>query len=290
MKSTIIPVLCILITLAGQTAILAQDTTTFKTYPILNSDTNAITELVRAVAGEKAQIFFYQPNNELIISATSNQHVQIAALLKEINVPSPNIRIEVVFTGAGSSTDFGMGATGKEGPKVTKNGSSYQVQISPYLRNQSTKTMDNNSQSVIVKSGKEARIFMGQEVPFYQWLVDFGLQWNYINIIEQKFEMKQVGSALVVEPRVLGRGPMISVTLIPEISGLVDGKPHKIQYTRVATEVTIRDGETIDIGSFGKNSDFYNKFLVGIDKGGNRQSIRIRLTANIQKPQNNPTP
>jgi len=129
---------------------------------------------------------------------------------------------------------------------------------------------------------------MGHEVPFYQCLVDLGVKWNYINIIEQKFEMKQVGSALLVEPAVIGRGPFISIILIPEISGVVEGRPHRIQYTRVATEVTVKDGETTTIGSFGKNSEFYSKFLVGVDGQGNQRSVQVKLTAQILKLQSPP--
>jgi hypothetical protein len=264
---------------------LSQEPTVFKTYPLSNPETNAIIEVVKALVGDKVQIFYYKPNNELIISATSNQHIQITKLLKEINIPPPNIRIEVIFNQPGRETDFGAGLNENGPPKVVRKGSSYQVEINPYVRNQTTSTIDNSSQSLLVKSGKEARIFMGHEVPFYTWLIDFGLQWNYINLIEQKFEMKQVGSALIVQPQVIGRGPMISLTLVPELSGLVDGKPHKIQYTRVATELTVRDGEQVTIGSFGKNTDFYNKFLVGVDKRGSHRSVQIRLTAHILKPE-----
>ncbi|MDD4873270.1 MAG: hypothetical protein PHR77_22165, partial [Kiritimatiellae bacterium] len=177
------------------------------------------------------------------------------------------------------------GVTGKGNVKVEQNKTSYQVEFKPYIRGQSTIITDNNNQTVVVKSGKQASIFMGHEVPFYQWLVDFGLKWNYINIIEQKFEMKQVGSALVVEPVIIGRGPLISIRLIPEISGVVDGKPHRIQYTRVATEITVKNGETVTIGSFGKNSEFYSKFLVGTDRQGNNRGVQVKLTAHILNPQ-----
>lgn len=269
--------------------LFAQDDTTVKTYPLGTSDTNVVIEAVRAITADKAKIYFYQPNNELIISATSNQHSTIAALLKEINMPTPNVRVDVVFIQAGSQTDFGLGSARETQPKVTRKGNSFQMEISPHMRGQSTSTMNNNSQSVIVKNGKQASIFMGTEVPFYLWLIDFAVKWQYINIIQQKFEMKQVGSSLIVEPHILNRGPLISVTLIPEVSGVVDGRPHRLQFTRVATEVTVSSGVPLTIGTFGKNSEFYNKFLVGVDGQGNKQSVQVRLTATILNPQSQNT-
>ena len=278
----------LVILLCSPFAALSQDDTTVKTYPLVITDTNAVIEAIQAITGDKARIYFYKPNNELIISANSNQHSQIAALLREINIPSPNIRIDVVFVQAGRESDFGFGTSRQTPPKITRKGNSLQLEITPHIRAQSTTTMNNNSQSIVVKSGKQGSIFMGTEVPFYLWLIDFAAKWEYINVIEQKFEMKQVGSSLVVEPRVLNRGPLVSVTLTPEVSGVVDGKPHRLQFTRVATEVTVQNGEPTTIGSFGKNSEFYSKFLVGVDNQGNNQSVQVRLTATVLNPQGVP--
>ncbi|MDD4870936.1 MAG: hypothetical protein PHR77_10275, partial [Kiritimatiellae bacterium] len=148
------------------TIVSAEEEATFKTYPLLTSDTNTIFEVVRAITGDKGKIFLYRPANELLISATSNQHAQISALLKEINIPSPNIRIDIAFLQTGKETDFGVGATGKGNVKVEQNKTSYQVEFKPYIRGQSTIITDNNNQTVVVKSGKQASIFMGHEVPF----------------------------------------------------------------------------------------------------------------------------
>lgn len=262
-----------------------QDDTIVKTYPLVISDIDPVIEAVKAITADKAKIHYYQPNNELIVSATSNQHGLITALLKEINVPSPNVRVDVVFLQSGQATDFAFGSSPEHLPKISRKGNSVQFEIKPRIRGQSTSTMNNNSQTVVVKNGKQASIFMGTEVPFYLWLIDFAVKWEYINIIEQKFEMKQVGSSLIVEPRILNRGPLISVTLTPEISGIIDGKPHRLQFTRIATEVTVSSGQPVTIGNFGKNSEFYNKFLVGVDRQGNNQSMQVMLTATILNPQ-----
>ena len=179
-----------------------QDDTIVKTYPLVISDTNSVIEAVKAITADKAKIYFYQPNNELIISATSNQHSTITTLLKEINIPAPNVRVDVVFLQAGRENDFSFGNAQEQRPKMTRNGNTIQFNTSPRIRGQSTTTMNNNSQTVVVKNGKQASIFMGTSVPFYLWLIDFAVKWQYINIIEQKFEMKQVGSSLLVEPHI----------------------------------------------------------------------------------------
>ncbi len=271
--------------LSAPLAVFAQDNTVVKTYPLVISDTNAVIEAINAICSDKVKIYFYQPNHELIISATSNQHEAITSLLKEINIPSPNVRVDVVFLQAGSSSDFALGTQREQAPKISRRGNTLEFEISPRIRGQTSSTMNNNSQSVVVKNGKQAGIFMGTEVPFYLWLVDFAAKWEHIHTIEQKFAMRQVGSSMIVEPHILNRGPLISVTLIPEVSGVIDGKPHRLQFTRVATEVTVSSGQPVTIGNFGRNSEFYSKFLVGVDRNGNNQSIQVRLTATILNQQ-----
>ena len=57
-----------------------------------------------------------------------------------------------------------------------------------------------------------------------------------------------------------------------------------MRFSAVQTEVIATDGESIDLGGLGNNSEFYQRFLVGVGKGGATESLRIRLVPRIQAP------
>jgi hypothetical protein len=181
----------------------------------------------------------------------------------------------------GATSDFEASVTGSGKVQMTKKGTSYQVNLKPTLKNQSGTESDNALQTLVVQSGTEGRIFVGADVPFAEWLVSRGQQWGYA---EQSIKWRPVGSSLVVQPQITGGGGLITVTLTPELSCLEEGsgRLERVRYTRVATQVTIADGATIDLGGVGKDQEFYNKFLVGVARGGERRSVQIQLTAHIQ--------
>ena len=84
-----------------------------------------------------------------------------------------------------------------------------------------------------------------------------------------------------MEPLVIGDGPTIRVRLTPELRGLVNGNPYRTKFTTVATEVVVSDGVPFGLGGLKENKDFYSRFLVGVDRSGNRQTLDIELTAHI---------
>jgi hypothetical protein len=68
------------------------------------------------------------------------------------------------------------------------------------------------------------------------------------------------------------------------LSGLSDDGGRSIRYTRAATEVTVRDGQTFELGGLGGRNDFLSKFLVGVDRRGNTRSLKITATPHIISP------
>ena len=95
--------------------------------------------------------------------------------------------------------------------------------------------------------------------------------------------MRQVGAFLWVQPTVLGDGTTVQVTLTPELSGLVEGgRRQRIRYKRVATTVTIRNGESQSLGEYGENSEFYDLYLAGMNQSDRSSSTRITLTVHIE--------
>ena len=266
----------------------ADEKTAFKTYPLRTSadDAAVVIAAVKELLGPNRQVFHIKAENQLLVSATGEEHKQIEALLKEVNVPAPNVRLDVTFREIGAQTDTAASANVSGNVVVTKHGSSSTVKIRPELRNQTTGMDSLNQQTLVVMSGREASIQVSQDVPFYEWFMAFGQQWG---IIEQKLIMEKVGSFLTAVPQVVGRGPMISVTLTPELRELAGTSRQRIKFKRVSTTITVEDGATITIGGNTDHKEFYEKFLIGGSASGTRRTLNITLTARILKPDGTPT-
>ncbi|MCK5850553.1 MAG: hypothetical protein KAH23_06520 [Kiritimatiellae bacterium] len=257
--------------------------TFFETYPLRIADSDGIVEVVKAVVGEKGRVIYYKRGNELIVSTSKKEHAEIAVLLEKIHANTidthkyPNIRIDVDFIENIKTKHHGVNSGFDDGVVVSRKGKT-KVKFKPSVRGQSLGGMSNVRQTIVVRSGRSARIKIGEEVPYYDWLMEFGVNGG---VIEQVFEMREVGSSLVVEATLIGDGPLIDVKLVPELSGLVNGQVNRIQYRKLATEVTIRNGSTMTIGGLSKNENFYKHFLAGAERGGLSSGLNVKLTASV---------
>jgi type II secretory pathway component GspD/PulD (secretin) len=92
---------------------------------------------------------------------------------------------------------------------------------------------------------------------------------------------QQVGSRLIVEPTVIGQGPMIRVRVTPELSGMVDGQPLHTRFAGATTEIVVKDGESFSIGGMAGDATFYSRFLVGRSDAGSQEQVDIVLTPHI---------
>lgn len=262
-----------------------QPETAFETYALGLNDHSGIQETVEKLVGKDGQVIYFKDGNELIVSTTYDKHKVIAALVKGLSEKAaarvaPNIRIDVDFIETTSEKRFGGGVR-RDDVRVTRKGRSTHFKFSPSVRGQSSTGSMNARQTIVVRSGGTARLRVGEEVPYYEWLIEFGLANQYI---EQKFEMREVGASLLVEPTLIGNGPLIQVRLVPEMSGLVNGQVNRIRYKNVATDVTIRSGSSITIGGLSRNKQFYKRFLAGAEGGGLTSGLNITLSARIVSP------
>ncbi len=256
----------------------AEGTNRFKVYSLGFSDPQAVESMARQVVGEDGNVTLDRTNLRLLVITTDENHARLAEMIGMLNVPPRNVRIDVHFQGqmreSKSGAEMGMvgGVVRTEGPLRTR------ISIRPRILSSSTEIDSDVTQTILVASGREGLLRVGEEVPYVEWLMDYGLQWGYI---QQQISWQRVGSFLVVEPTIIGDGPMIRVRLIPELSGLVDRNPYRLRFTKLATEVIVQDGQTFPIGGLQGAQDFYSRFLVGFDQDGNQQSLDISLTPTI---------
>jgi hypothetical protein len=111
--------------------------------------------------------------------------------------------------------------------------------------------------------------------------MEYGRRYHYF---EQHLSWQRVGAYLAIEPVVINDGPFIRIRLTPELSGLVDNNPYRTRFANVATEVTVSDGVPFTLGGLGEKSDFYSRFLIGMDRHGRQKTLDIELTATIIPP------
>lgn len=164
--------------------------------------------------------------------------------------PPKNIRIDVVFTGG----RFGYGEHGREHFHAA--GGFEQQMITVY-------------------DGGTGYLHVGEKIPephlFFSTAQGMG-------IIIGVAKYKDVGSRLIVKPRI--RGEFIDIYLTPEIS-YADlnrrGQIKSIAFTGLETRVTVRDGETVELGGLFDDAEFNDAFFRGRSGG----SLNILITPHI---------
>lgn len=250
----------------------------FEVYDLGFADPSSAVDIVKVIVGPTGSVSLDEANRRLLVVATKEKHAEVASMLRKLNVPPKNVRIEVRFLGASSQQDVGAGiaASGEivreEGITKTK------IKVRPRLENTTLTASSDVTQILLVASGREGLLRVGESIPYPEWFVDYGLQWG---ILQRRIAWKDVGASLIVEPTVIGDGPMIRIRLTPELSGLVDGNAYQTRFSRVATEVVVQDGQSFQIGGLDKDSEFYSKFLIGFDRSGGQQALNISLTPHI---------
>jgi type II secretory pathway component HofQ len=253
---------------------------TFEIYPLGSSDRAAMQRIVQSMVGADGTVTVDANHNRLLVVATAEQHKQIAAIMTKAAVSPKNVSIEVNFSGGEDSYSKGASVGGQVAVERADDVTKVRFKIRPQVTDNSIQTTDNTKQQLMVSSGREARLRVGETVPYETWLVDYGITYGFI---QKQIAWRDVGSFLVVEPTVIGDGPMISIRITPELSGTVNGSPQATRYSSVSTEVTVRDGETVTIGGAAKDSEFYSRFLIGGYRSGGSRRVNITLTPHIME-------
>lgn len=280
-----IPVIALAILFLTCAAATAEETPTVKIYPLKWAHAEEMLESISTLIGENGKAFKYSAGNELIVSTTADLHTQVSSLIKDLDHPSPNVLIDITINETGKTYDSGFEVKGS-GKVVSKNkGSKTHFEFSPEVRNQTTIENSNMMQSLLIQSGREGSLYIGEEIPYADWLFYYGKSHGYINPNFQ-FETKRTGGILVASVQVIGTGPLISITLTPEIRTLVGKTYRRFRYTGVSTTVTASDGQPFALGSSSENREFYDKFLTGFSRNGRIQSLNITLTPHIKFPDN----
>jgi len=254
---------------------------TFDVFPLGFADAETSLEAARAVVGDSGVVILDRRHHRLLVRADAEKHEQLRRLLAQLNVTPPNVYIEVEYDDAYSAHERGA-SLGVDGEIVVENGDvSARVDLQPSVVHRTERGSSLTRQSLLVASGREASLRVGERVPWIRWINRWGLRHG---LYESEIVWQDVGAFLVVQATVIGEGPMIRIRLVPELSGRVDGNPHRIRYTQAATEVTVADGQTVSLGGLANRDEFFSRFLVGYDRSGGHRTLDIRLTPRLSSP------
>lgn len=250
----------------------------FRIHPLMFAEPEPVSEMARQIVGKDGKVTLDTSHNRLFVHATEEQHRQIIDLIKQVSVPPKNIQIQVRINDTGGETSRGMGVTDIRGGVMIGGGVHVRGDARGFARDNSLQTSQDSVQFITVSSGRRGSINVSEEAPFVEWFLDYGVRFGYL---QAGITWRQVGSRLLVEPRVVGDGRMISVKLIPEFSYHVDNKNFTTAFINAATELTVANGQEFRVGSTAQNQEFMSKFLIGYDRARRQRAVDIVLKATI---------
>ncbi len=129
-------------------------------------------------------------------------------------------------------------------------------------------------QSLRVMDGQRAYIQVGQSIPHIQQvLVLAGKQ----AILSQGVSLQQATTGFEVLPRVRGEQVLLEIT--PRVGSVDDPALGLVRLTELATTVTVRRGEWVDLGALAGTGEAVRRAILesGTTRSGERQTILIKV-------------
>jgi hypothetical protein len=260
----------------------AEDVMKTVVYPLVFGDPEAMETVANSLLEGEGHVVLDRKSNRLIVITTPSRHRALEDVLQTADAVDGNVRVEVRFIEAGRETQRRV-AVGGSGDIVTgPSGTDMRITLEPDIRYRTTEQSGLTMQSLLVASGREGSLRVGERAPYMEWLVEYGWHHGYA---QSRVVWDEAGSFLLVQPTILADGETIHVRLTPELRGRADGgASRRMRFAGVSTEVTVRNGETFRLGGETMDHSFYSRFLVGADRSGTQRSLDIELTPHIVTP------
>jgi len=273
--STLIFLACLTSTLC-----LAGEDIIYKSYSVRNPRMEVL-EALQQVVGSRGKVIDDRASGKLMVLATSNAHVQVSAMLADLDVPIRNVRVDVTTRQSVRQTEQGVDIQARGSVVASGQGANFRIKVNPRVVDESSAANSVVEQSLVIIDGGEGSLSVAQEVPHFEWLWEYG---QASGCVPRDAVMQQAGAFLTVQAKIIGDGHVIRLKLVPELRGLVNKKSVRLQYTKMATEVTVGNGASLQIGGFGEDQEFSRKFLVGFNRGGQAQSLVVTVSPHVLGP------
>ena len=257
--------------------------TEMRVYDLGLNDPAVATEIIRGLLSPEGRVYADPAQHRLVVSDRPDVHVRVAEAMKTLNVAPRNIRIEVSARMERTDRERQLEASGtvNSGPVRVGVGRRPPPVTGVAIGGQDSRsrTTVNARQQLLVLSGGRASLTVAEEVPYSEWLYTWGLGHG---LWAQNVVWQQVGTSMVVEPRVLGNGTIL-VRLTPRFDYRAGGSSQTVDVTELSTEVIVRAGEEIALGGVPfRDTDFRERFLAGIDESGQTARVEMTLRATVE--------
>ena len=259
----------------------AEESLVSRTFPLGLGNAKEIKEVVSQILSARGKIVILPVERQILIVETAEQMDLVAAVVRELTAPKPNVRIEVTLNEGGAEGTRGIEIQGKVG------GNDLTIGNAPVKRGTiEVRALDRgssfgsqSSQFLMVQSGGEAYLEVGKDVPLVDYFYTMALGSGYV-IPEVRWQ--RIGTRLGIRPVVSGN--LIQVEVVPQVTALVNAEWQVVSYRELATVVTVADGEARQIGSFSKASDEFNRNFFSRRGSVGNSSGTFTLKASIQRP------
>jgi len=257
--------------------------TEMRVYDLGLNDPAVAIEIIRGLLSPEGRVYPDPAQHRLVVSDRPDVHVRVAEAMKTLNVAPRNIRIEVSARMERTDRERQLEASGtvNSGPVRVGVGRRPPPVTGVVVGGQDSRsrTTVNARQQLLVLSGGRASLTVAEEVPYSEWLYTWGLGHG---LWAQNVVWQQVGTSMVVEPRVLGNGTIL-VRLTPRFDYRAGGSSQTVDVTELSTEVIVRAGEEIALGGVPfRDTDFRERFLAGIDESGQTARVEMTLRATVE--------
>lgn len=299
-----------------QTVVITKDTITEMkkkevspaVIPLQSIDYDTIESMCRPLLSEKGVMAYEANRNSVLVVDNKEVIEKIREIIKGLDAPSENIRIDVDFQNTGSTDEealdvnVGYGKGVKPNQVIINDGKVVKPKsIAVNATDRHGSQINNNSQTIVTMSGRPASLFVGKTIADPSWLYNYkflpptvivgGGSTVIIPSATPGFVMRDVGSKLMVLPRLRDDG-LIDVEIYPEVS-YIDGKGKNqaVRVENIVTRLTVQDGQRINIGgALNSNLNFY-KNLFGprlLSRDDKTNVLDMYLKASVMKSRKAP--
>jgi type II secretory pathway component GspD/PulD (secretin) len=256
--------------------------TEMRVYDLGLNDPAMATEIIRGLLSPEGRVYPDPAQHRLVVSDRPDVHARVAEAMKTLNVAPRNIRIEVTARLERTERQRQLEASGSVGGGPVRVGVGRRPPRTGVViggQDSRSRTTIHAQQQLLVLSGGRASLTVAEEVPYSEWLYTWGLGHG---LWAQNVVWQEVGTSMVVEPRVLGNGTIL-VRLTPRFDYRAGGSSQTVDVTELSTEVIVREGEEVSLGGVPfRDTDFRDRFLAGIDESGQTASAAISLRARVE--------
>jgi type II secretory pathway component GspD/PulD (secretin) len=251
-------------------------------HPLGVADVAAAHELVLSLLSPDGRAVLDEGHNTIIVLDLPETQEKVRRLLRSMQAPLPNIRVESRIVDRETGRTAELGASGQLIASVPPGAASGSVYFK--VRNETSSGSLSAEQFIVVSSGGEAAIGVGKQIPYLGWFAAFGEKEGYFT---RDIAWKEVGSRLAVRATAVDGGRSVRLHVVPELEYLVGGTRKRkgtrkeVAFAGAATEIVVESGREVRIGGGEENEEFFSRFLVGYDRQRRVRQVDIFIRPTV---------